>query len=201
MMSNMKTMAKVRIYLVISLLTVFTLVGMSNIASSLPAHELPPLYIVGVIINPSIIQVLIAIAGFGTTMMLIRHVAIALRGHSVVKKLLCILVLLAYLFLTLLLLIRAVLTYTTYSEVQSSNGSSCAVIYSEFVTIKDHHSGILYVVDKSGGIGADTGYRWFGGHDSLPDIAILKWENGVGSIVPWDVLEPTPDLPSQITCP
>lgn len=91
------------------------------------------------------------------------------------------------------LLMRALLTYTAYSELHSSDESSCAVIYSEFVTIKDHHSGILYVVDKSGGIGSDTGFRWGGGDDSLPDIAILRWDNGVGSIEPWDVLEPTPD--------
>lgn len=200
MMSDVKTMAKVRVYFVISLLTVFTLVGMSNVASSLPAYELPPLYIIGTVISPSIVQLLITIGGLVVTVMLIRYTVIALHGHSVVKKLLCILVLLAYLFLMFFFLMRAGLTYTTYSELHSSDESSCAVIYSEFVTIKDHHSGILYVVDKSGGIGSDTGYRWAAGHDSLPDIAILRWDNGVGSIEPWDVLEPTSNRPAQITC-
>lgn len=194
-------MGKIGIYSTISILAMSTLLGMIILARSLPAHELPPLYIMGTVINLAVLQLLLAITGFVTTVMLIRYAVIVLGGQPLVKKLVRILGFLVYLFLTFLLLIRAVLTYTTYSEIQSLDDSMCTVIFSERVTVMDHHSGVLYVVNKSGGIGTDTGYRWAGGHDSLPHIAKLKWENGVGFIEPWDVLEPTPDRPDQITCP
>lgn len=200
-MTDMRTIEKVRVYSVVSIMAVFALLGMAIISSFLPVSEFPPLYVMGVVINLTIIQIIIAVSAFCLALILTSYVLNESSGRPVSEQAVRILGVLAYLLLTFLLLVRALFTYTPYGEIPSVNDSSCVVIYSESVSFKDHHSGVLYVVGKRGGIASDTGYRWFGGHDSLPDIATLTWEKGFGVIEPWDALEPTPDRPAQIMCP
>lgn len=199
-MTPVKKTHRLYIYAAVALGALVVTFVLLLVAKSMPARELPPLYIGGVIINLSIIQIASSVVTLVGLILTALHLGdyegISSKPPRIVYRV-GILFSIAWAFLFFL---ASFFTSHSYSVLGTDRETGCVVIFSESQTVMNLHSGALYVAGESGGLGVDTRYHWSGGESSLPEVGTLNWENGVGFIEPWDVLEPTPDQPARLTC-